>query len=119
MTDCAANVVRLTKSEHIMVPMVSSCQNCIRADGNLKHVDAESNATRRPSDIQYVKIACDVVFTDLTPDNTQPYPFTFFVWLKMDTRTVSNSTGNDVQLTTFFGPTDWATSNDQAVLDAI
>jgi hypothetical protein len=60
-----------------------------------------------------------VVFTDLTPDNTQPYPFTFFVRLEMKTRTISNSTGTDAQFTTFFGPHDWATFNDQAVLDAI
>jgi uncharacterized Zn finger protein (UPF0148 family) len=93
--------------------------NCTQDDGTLKLTDNQTQGNRRPEDIQYVKIACDVVFTDLTPDNTQPYPFTFFVRLEMDTRTVLNSTGNDVQLTTFFGPTDWATSNDQAVLDAI
>jgi hypothetical protein len=37
----------------------------------------------------------------------------------METRTVQNSLGADLQLTTFFGPHDWANSNDQAILDAI
>jgi hypothetical protein len=35
----------------------------------------------------------------------------------METRTVQNSQGGDLQLTTFFGPHDWATSNDQTTLD--
>ncbi len=78
--------------------------NCTQDDGTLKLTDNQTQGNRCPEDIQYVKIACDVVFTDLTPDNIQPYPFTFFVCLKMDTRTVSNSTGNDIQLTTFLCP---------------
>jgi hypothetical protein len=49
----------------------------------------------------------------------QIYPFTFFIHLNMETRTITNSTGADVQLTTFFGPNDWATSNNQDILDAI
>jgi hypothetical protein len=69
--------------------------------------------------IQYVKITCDVVFTNSTPENTQPYPFTFFVCLEMEMRTVLNSNGTDIQLTTFFGPHDWANSNDQMVLNPI
>jgi hypothetical protein len=84
-------------------------------------VDNQSNTNRRPADIQYVKIACDLVFhsSDLTPGNTQLYPFTFYVRLPVETRTVQNSDGGNLQLTAFFGPHDWATSNDQAVLDVI
>jgi hypothetical protein len=93
--------------------------NCNQADGTLRLTDSQSNGNRRPADIQYAKIACDVDFSDLTPGNTQPYPFTFFVRLHMETQTVTNSQGADFQLTTFFGPHDWATSNDQAVLDYI
>jgi hypothetical protein len=37
----------------------------------------------------------------------------------METQTVTNSQGGDIPLTTFFGPHDWATSNDQATLDYI
>jgi uncharacterized Zn finger protein (UPF0148 family) len=81
--------------------------------------DDQPNASRRPADIQYVKIACDVTFHDLTSGNTQLYPFTFFVRLHLETRTVHNSLGSDLQLSTFFGPHDWANSNDQAILDAI
>jgi hypothetical protein len=36
----------------------------------------------------------------------------------METRTIHNSLEADLQLTTFFGPHDWANSNDQAILDA-
>jgi uncharacterized Zn finger protein (UPF0148 family) len=92
---------------------------CQQPDGTLKLFEAQTAANRRPADIQYVKVACDVIFNDLTPGNTQPYPFTYYVRLPVETRTVQNSTGADVQLTTFFGEHDWATSNDQDVLDAI
>ncbi len=93
--------------------------DCLQANGNLKPTDNQTQANRRPEDIQYVKIACDVVFSDITPVNTQLYPFTFFVRLQMESRTVTNSTGNDVTLQTFFGPDDWASSTDQTILDAI
>jgi hypothetical protein len=92
----SSNVLRLSQSNYIMVPMVSSYQNCIQADGTLKLVDAQSNANRRPSDIQYVKIACNVVFSKLMPGNTQLYPFTFYVWLHMENQTITNSTGVDI-----------------------
>jgi uncharacterized Zn finger protein (UPF0148 family) len=93
--------------------------DCSKLDGTLKSTDAQTNGNRRPADIQYVKIACDVVFSDITPGNTQLYPFTFFVRLHMETRFVRNSTGNEISLTTFFGDDDWATSVDQEILDAI
>ena len=93
--------------------------DCYKPDGTLKDTDGQTAANRRPGDIQYVKIACDVVFSDITPDNTQLYPFTFFVRLHMETRTVDNSTGGEASLTTFFGVNDWATSADQDILDAI
>jgi hypothetical protein len=92
---------------------------CNQANGSLKLTDGQTNVNRRPGDIQYAKIACDIVFNDLTPGNTQLHPFTFFIRLHMETQTVTNSLNQDVLLTTFFGPTDWATSHDQAVLDAI
>jgi hypothetical protein len=93
--------------------------SCNQDNGDLKLFDSQTNASRRPADIQYAKIACDVMFSNLTPGNTQPYPFTFYVRLQMETCTVVNSTVGDVPLTTFFGPHDWATSNNQAILDAI
>jgi hypothetical protein len=92
---------------------------CLQDDGTLKPTDGQTAANRRPEDIQYVKIACDVVFSDITPDNDQLYPFTFFVRLHMENRTVTNSAGGDTPLRTFFGPNDWATSIDQGILDAI
>jgi hypothetical protein len=93
--------------------------DCLQDDGTLKSVDGQTAVNRRPEDIQYVKIACDVVFSDITPDNDQLYPFTFFIRLHMESQTVTNSIGNDIALRTFFGPDDWATSIDQEILDAI
>ena len=93
--------------------------DCYKPDGTLKDTDGQTNANRRPGDIQYVKIACDIVFSDITPENTQLYPFTFFVRLHMETQTVTNSNGADTPLTTCFGPSDWATSINQTILDAI
>jgi hypothetical protein len=37
----------------------------------------------------------------------------------METQTITNSIWPDVQLTTFFGPANWATSNNQDITDAI
>jgi hypothetical protein len=48
---------------------------CTLDDGTLKLTDAQTSTNCRPADIQYVKIACDVVFTDLTPNNTQTLSF--------------------------------------------
>jgi hypothetical protein len=92
---------------------------CMQDNGTLKLTDNQTNGNCCPADIQYVKIACNVVFSDLTPENTQPYPFTFFVCLHMETRTIMNSTGADIQLTTFFKPHNWDTSKNPMVLDAI
>ena len=93
--------------------------NCTQPNGDLKPTDNQTAVNRRPSDIQYVKIACDVVFSDITPENTQIYPFTFFVRLDMETRVVPNSAGGNATLTTFFGDDNWATSTDQDILNAI
>jgi uncharacterized Zn finger protein (UPF0148 family) len=93
--------------------------DCNQPDGTLRLTDNQTNTLRRPENIQFAKIACDIVFDDLTPGNTQLYPFNFYVRLHMETRTVQNSQGGDLQLTTFFGPHDWATSNDQTTLDYI
>jgi hypothetical protein len=92
---------------------------CEQPDGTLKLFENQTAGNRRPADIQYVKVACDVIFNDLMPGNTQPYPFTYYVRLPLETHTVQNSTGADAQLTTFFEQHEWATSNDQAILDAI
>jgi hypothetical protein len=107
------------RSYHSSNGLIIPPRSCTQDNGDLKLTDNQTAGNRQPADIQYVKIACDVVFSDITPENTQLYPFTFFVRLHMEARTITNSVGGDVQLTTFYGPHDWATSNDQAILNAI
>jgi hypothetical protein len=92
---------------------------CEQSDGTLKLFKNQTTGNRRPPDIQYDKFACNVIFNDLTLGNTQPYPFTYYVRLPVETHTVQNSTGADVQQTSFFRQCDWAMLNDQAVLDDI
>jgi hypothetical protein len=67
----------------------------------------------------YVKLACDVRFNKFDPFNTDPAPFSYFVRLPMENLTVTNSTGGDVQLNTFHGPSNWNEIDDQDILNAI
>jgi hypothetical protein len=52
------------------------------------------------------------------PENTMTHPFTFFVRLPNETRTVLSSVGNEVQLHMFHAQDDWDTSiQDQGTMD--
>jgi hypothetical protein len=88
-------------------------------NGDLTPTQGMTAANRRPAGICYVKIAVDITFTDLDSTDGQAYPFTYFVRLPMENRTVQNSTGNDVELNTFHGDADWARTLVQADLDLI
>jgi hypothetical protein len=74
---------------------------------------------RRPAGICYVKISVDINFTDLDSTDSQAYPFSYFVRLPTENRTVQNSTGGDVELDTFHGENGWARTIMQADLDLI
>eukprot|EP00957_Ditylum_brightwellii_P016650 1252009-Ditylum_brightwellii.AAC.1 len=92
---------------------------CHQADRTLKLWDAQMNETRRPSGITYVKVACDINFSALNAANTEVYPYMFFMRLPTETRTVTNTVGAEVSLSTFFRPHDWEQSTDQTVVDSI
>jgi hypothetical protein len=99
-----------------------SIMNAKLANGNLKPCngpDGIANNDRRPSDIMYAKLICNLKFTDADPTNRRIVPFTYFVTLPMENITVQNTIGNDLQLNTFHGPDDWASSNDQNIVDAV
>jgi hypothetical protein len=83
-------------------------------------VHGQTNPNRRPEGMNYAIISsCDIIFLDTNPNDTQAYPFTFFICLSMEDIEVLNSTAQPVQLNTFHGPNNWATNPDQAVIDAM
>lgn len=95
-------------------------QNCLQSGTDkLKPYANASSSNRRPAHIVYAKLSCDISFTPIDPSNTSIHPFTFFVRLNTETRIVKNDQNADVTLTTFFGPDDWATSNDQSVINSV
>jgi hypothetical protein len=59
------------------------------------------------------------MFTAINTEDTQAYPFTFFIRLHQQNLEVTNSTNAIVQLNSFHGPSDWATSPDQAIIDVV
>jgi hypothetical protein len=93
--------------------------NALDANGILRPTDGMTNATRRPDEIMYAKIACDLTFASLDEDNVTTSFYSFFIRLHTETITVQNSTGNDVILNTFHGDSNWNLSADQAVVDAV
>jgi hypothetical protein len=97
----------------------TSIMNARLTDGNLKPCNSVTNNNRCPTDIMYAKLICNLNFTNADPSNLRIMPFTYFVTLPMETFTVQNSLGTDVELYTFHWPFDWATSNNQDIADAI
>ena len=93
--------------------------DCTQNNGHLKPVNDQTNLNRRPNSIHFVKLTSDVTFTTVDPNDKQPYPFSFFIRLEQEQRTVQNTTGGDIVLTTFYGQDDWAHTTDQAVIDSI
>jgi hypothetical protein len=91
----------------------------ILPNGNLRETEGQTNANRRPDGIQYAKISCDLMFTAINTEDTQAYPFTFFIRLHQQNLEVTNSTNAIVQLNSFHGPSDWATSPDQAIINVV
>jgi hypothetical protein len=87
-------------------------------NGDLRPVDNQTNANRRPAGLIYAKIETDLQFNDIDPKNIAIYPFSFFVRLENTSVTVNNSTGTALVLNTFHGPDDWAKITDQEVLDS-
>jgi hypothetical protein len=85
----------------------------------LKACNNANNADRRPSGIMYAKLICNLSFTAADPSNGRTIPFTYFVRLPVEIRTVQNGNGNDIELNTFHGPNDWASSLDQTVIDSV
>jgi hypothetical protein len=93
--------------------------DCIDSYGDLAPTDKEADADRCPKGIQYVKLSSDIKFTDIDDDNKQPFPFTFFVRLKMEDRMVQDDQGNDLQLLTFHGPDEWKDFTEQEDINPI
>jgi hypothetical protein len=93
--------------------------NAETVEGNLKPTENATNPDRRPADLMYAKLSCDLLFVAIDAENTSSYPFTFFVRLPTENRIVQNSQGGNVNLNTFHGPADWHSIVDQPTLDAI
>lgn len=96
-------------------------QNCLKTDnsGTLKSYSNQSTANRRPADVLYAKLSTDISFAAIDSTAVTIHPFTFYIRLQQETRTVQDNNGNDVILTTFFGPDDWVTRGDQTIIDQV
>ncbi len=80
--------------------------------GHLKPVDNQTATNRRPSNIKYAKIQSMISFAGVDISCAAQVPFSYFIDLgDIETRTVQNSRGDDVDLTTSFVRDDWAHSN--------
>jgi hypothetical protein len=89
-------------------------------NGHLRPTNRATAAQRREADILYAKLTCDLRFTEAGPENATAHPFTYFVRLPNEDRTVTNSTGGELQLSTFHGPDDWSRSvTDQSAMNDI
>eukprot|EP00978_Attheya_sp_CCMP212_P034433 scaffold144089_cov66-Attheya_sp.AAC.2 len=53
--------------------------NCLDADRDLKEMEDQAPADRRPTNIQFARLNSDIHFTAIDKDNKQPYPFYYFV----------------------------------------
>eukprot|EP00957_Ditylum_brightwellii_P074951 5695854-Ditylum_brightwellii.AAC.1 len=73
----------------------------------------------RPENIYCAKIASDITFTSLDKRNVEIYPFTFFIRLPVESKSVLDDKNNSVTRNTFYGPSDWESLFDQAVLDGV
>ena len=91
----------------------------LNATGELRNFANLPAATRRPANIHFAKLRCAVHFNDITDifvENRTVYNFTFFVKLNVESRTVRvPGNARDVTYSTFFGPPDWVSANDQGV----
>eukprot|EP00957_Ditylum_brightwellii_P062737 4761164-Ditylum_brightwellii.AAC.1 len=89
-------------------------------DGNkLKRTSGVPLSNMHPENMYYAKIASDIKFTSLDKRNVKIYPFTFFIQLSVDLRIILDDKGNSVTHNTFYGPSDWENSSNQAVLDRV
>eukprot|EP00978_Attheya_sp_CCMP212_P008523 scaffold19992_cov32-Attheya_sp.AAC.2 len=77
--------------------------NCLDADGDLKEMEDQAPADRRPANIQFARLSSDIRFTAIDKDNRQPRPFSYFIRLPMELE----------------GHPEWVTDNDQENLDMI
>eukprot|EP00957_Ditylum_brightwellii_P011944 900950-Ditylum_brightwellii.AAC.1 len=67
----------------------------------------------RPENIYFAKIASDITFTSLDKRNVETYPFTFFIQLPVESKSVIDDKNNSATRNTFYGPSDWESSSDQ------
>eukprot|EP00957_Ditylum_brightwellii_P073166 5561657-Ditylum_brightwellii.AAC.1 len=67
-----------------------------------------------PENIYCAKIASDIKFTSLDNKNVKIYPLTFFIQLSVESRSVLDDKGNSVTRNTFYGPSNWENSSNQA-----
>ena len=82
-----------------------------KTNGELKGTMNKSDANRRPEDLQFAKLSCNISFCDLDSNDLRIYPFSFFVHLKVESESVTRP-GNaaNIDLVTFHRDSDWATS---------
>jgi hypothetical protein len=67
--------------------------NATLPNGQLKPVNNQTNANRRPTDIMFAKVESDIQFETIDPTIAGVFPFSFFIRLENQTIEVLNSTG--------------------------
>ena len=89
-------------------------------DGTLKDTDNQGDVNRHPENLQFTKLSYEISFLLIDSINTQICPFSFFIRLHNESKSVTKpGTTTNIDLDTFHGPSDWATSTDQTVIDGV
>ena len=88
---------------------------------HLLRTEGMSKNNRHPDGIMYGKIGCDITITKLYPAVSSVHPYTYIIRLQNETITVeyNRTPPNNVNLSTFHGPVDWAQSNEQVVFNHV
>eukprot|EP00957_Ditylum_brightwellii_P063008 4781946-Ditylum_brightwellii.AAC.1 len=74
-------------------------------DGNdLKKTSGVPIGDMHPENIYFANIASDIKFSSLDKRNVKIYPFTVFIQLLVESKSVLDDKGNSVTRNTFYGP---------------
>lgn len=93
--------------------------DCTDSNGDLIAFNRKSATDRRPEGITFAKISCNIDFTSIDPSSTEKYPFTYFIKLDTETKTLVDDQNQQIQWTTWYGHGNWARSTNASVVSAV
>lgn len=93
--------------------------DCTDSNGDLIAFNKKSAADRRPEGITFAKIACKIDFSSIDRNSTAKYPFTYFIKLDTETRSLVDDQNQTVEWNTWYGHGNWARSTNASVVSAV